>query len=92
MIKKWRNTSIHHVIPRSRGWVNDSQNLIEIKDTKHRALHTLFDNKLIAEQLLTTLDLSQKAMRAEVLERLVETLTKHDVEDLDFWYREGTHF
>jgi len=55
-------------------------------------LHTLFDNKLIAQQLLTTLDISKKAMRPEVLEWLVETLTAHDPEDLDFWYKEGTHF
>lgn len=92
MIKKWHNTSIHHVIPRSKGWNNENKNLLELKDTKHRALHTLFDNKLIAQQLLTTLDISKKAMRPEVLEWLVETLTAHDPEDLDFWYKEGTHF
>ena len=92
MIKKWHNTSIQHVIPRSKGWNNESKNLLELKDTKHRALHTLFDNKLIAQQLLTTLDISKKAMRPEVLEWLVETLTAHDPEDLDFWYKEGTHF
>lgn len=92
MIKKWHNTSIHHVIPRSKGWNNENKNLLELRDTKHRALHTLFDNKLIAQQLLTTLDISKKAMRPEVLEWLVETLTAHDPEDLDFWYKEGTHF
>lgn len=92
MIKKWHNTSIHHVIPRSKGWNNENKNLLELKDTKHRALHTLFENKLIAQQLLTTLDISKKAMRPEVLEWLVETLTAHDPEDLDFWYKEGTHF
>jgi hypothetical protein len=59
-----------------------------LRDSKHRALHTLFDNKLIAEQLITTLEISEKAMRPEVLQRLVDTLTKHDPEDLDFWYKE----
>lgn len=92
MIKRGNNTSIHHVVPRSRWWTNESKNLLELRDSKHRALHTLFDNKLIAEQLLTTLDLSAKAMRPEVLEWLVDTLTAHDVEDLDFRYKEGTHF
>lgn len=92
MIKKWNNTSIHHIVPRSRKGNNESQNLIEIKDSKHRALHTLFDNKLIAEQLLTTIDLSKKALRPEVVNRLIETLTIHDAKDLDFWYKEGTHF
>ena len=92
MIKRWNNTSIHHIVPRSKWGNNESKNLIELKDSKHRALHTLFDNKLIAQQLLTTLDLSAKAMRTEVLERLVDTLTSHDSEDLDFWYKDTTHF
>ena len=92
MIKRDHNTSIHHIVPRSREGSNESVNLIEIKDTKHRAIHTLFENKLIAEQLLTTLELSQKAMRPDVLQRLVDTLTVHDPEDLDFWYKEWTHF
>jgi hypothetical protein len=47
---------------------------------------------LIAEQLLTTIDLSRKALRPEVVNRLIETLTIHDAKDLDFWYKEGTHF
>ena len=79
-------------MPRSKWGNNESKNLIELKDSKHRALHTLFDNKLIAQQLLTTLDISAKAMRTEVLERLVDTLTSHDVEDVDFWYKDTTHF
>ena len=92
MIKRGNNTSVHHIVPRSKWGVNDSQNLLELKDTKHRALHTLFDNKLIAQQLLTTLDISKKALKPEVLQRLVDTLTSHDPNDLDFWYKEGTHF
>ena len=92
MIKRGNNTSIHHIVPRSKWGNNESKNLLELRDSKHRALHTLFDNKLIAEQLLTTLDLSKKAMRPEVLERLVETLTAHDESDLDFWYKDNTHF
>jgi hypothetical protein len=31
-------------------------------------------------------------MRPEVLEWLVDTLTAHNPEDLDFWYKEWTHF
>jgi len=92
MIKRGQNTSIHHIVPSSKWWTDEGRNLIEIKDTRHRALHTLFANKLIAEQLLTTLEISEKAMRPDVLQRLVDTLTVHDPEDLDFWYKEWTHF
>lgn len=92
MIKKWHETSIHHILPRSRGGTNERQNLIELKDNLHRSLHHLFANKLIAEQLLTTIDISSKALRPEIKEWLVETLTAHDPEDLDFWYKDEAHF
>ena len=92
MIKKERWTSVHHVCPSSRWGTSDRRNLLEIKDNLHRSFHHLFANKLIAEQLLTTIDLSRKALRPEVTERLVETLTAHDASDLDFWYKDGTHF
>lgn len=92
MIKKERWTSVHHIVPRSKWGTSEGQNLLELRDSKHRALHTLFANQLIAEQLLTTIDLSSKAMRPEVVERLIETLTAHDESDLDFWYKKWTHF
>lgn len=92
MIKKERWTSVHHIVPRSVMGSNDGQNLLELKDSLHRSFHHLFANKLIAEQLLTTIDLSRKALRPEVRERLIETLTAHDPSDLDFWYKDNTHF
>ena len=62
-----------------------------IRRTTHSALHTLFQNQLIAEQLITTVNLSSKALRPEVVERLLETLTAHDANDIDFWYSRKTH-
>ena len=91
-MKKEFRYSTHHIVPRSRLWSNNDENLIELRETKHRALHSLFENKLIAEQLITTLDISKQAMRPEVVEWLVDTLTAHDVNDLDFWYKPSTHF
>lgn len=90
-MRKEIRSSVHHIVPRSRLWSNNDENLIELRETKHRALHTLFENKLIAEQLITTLDLSEQAMRPEVRERLIETLTQHEADDLDFWYKKDTH-
>ena len=91
-MKKEFRYSTHHIVPRSRLWSNNDENLIELRETKHRALHSLFENKLIAEQLINTLDISKQAMRPEVVEWLVDTLTAHDVNDLDFWYKPSTHF
>lgn len=91
-MKKELKYSTHHIVPRSKGGNNDEENLIELRETQHRAIHTLHANRLIAEQLITTLDLSKQAMRPEVVEWLVDTLTAHDVNDLDFWYKPNTHF
>lgn len=92
MIKKHHGTSVHHIVPRSRWWTSEGQNLLELKDNLHRSLHHLFANQLIAEQLLTTIDLNSKALRPEVVEWLVETLSMHEATDLDFWYKDKTHF
>lgn len=91
-MKKEIKYSTHHIVPRSMWWSSDKKNLIELRETTHRALHTLFENKLLAEQLITTVELSEKAIRPEVRERLLETLTAHDPSDLDFWYIDRTHF
>lgn len=82
MIKKWHQTSVHHLLPRSMWGNNEGQNLIEIKDNLHRSFHHLFANQLIAKQLLTTLDLSAKALRPDVVEWLVETLNTRDIDNI----------
>ena len=91
-MKKEFRYSTHHIVPRSQWGNNSEDNLIELRETQHRAIHTLHSNRLIAEQLINTLDISKQAMRPEVVEWLVDTLTAHDVNDLDFWYKPSTHF
>lgn len=56
-------------------------NLELMKNTTHRAIHTLFANQMIAEQLITTVGLSEKALREDVRERLLETLTSKNILD-----------
>ena len=80
-------TSTHHIVCQSRDGSSHSHNLIELRETTHQALHTLFQNQLLAEQLITTVNISSKALRPEVKERLLETLTAHEADDLEFWYK-----
>ena len=91
-MKKEKRYSHHHILPRSQWWTDNDENIVLLPETTHRAIHTLHSNRLIAEQLITTLDISKQAMRPEVVEWLVDTLTAHDVNDLDFWYKPSTHF
>ena len=83
--------NLHHILPSSQWWLTNDVNCEMIRKTTHSALHTLFANQLLAEQLITTVNLSSKALRPEVVERLLETLTAHDADDLDFWYKRETH-
>lgn len=73
--------SVHHILPRSQHGNNDSMNLEYLRNTTHRAIHTLFENKMIAEQLIRTVELSEKALREDVRKRLIETLTSRNICD-----------
>ena len=73
--------SQHHILPRSRHWATNSTNVELIRDTQHRAIHTLFENKMIAEQLIRTVEISEKALREDVRMRLLETLTSRNIYD-----------
>lgn len=84
--RKEEKYSVHHIVPSSLGWLTTPRNLETLKVTTHRAIHTLFENRTIAHQLLRTIDLSEKAMRPEVVKWLRETLTALDPSDLHEWY------
>lgn len=77
---------MHHILPKSRGGNGEEDNLIHIKNSKHRAIHTLFENQIIAEQLITAIDISASALREDVKKWLIETLNSRDIHDPYEWY------
>ncbi len=79
--RKEVSMSKHHLLPQSQWGANIARNIELIRDVNHRAIHTLFQNKMIAEQLLTTVDISSKALRSDVKEWLIEVLTSKDIND-----------
>jgi len=81
MWKIENNFSIHHILPRSQHWSDESINLEILRNSTHRAIHTLFQNQMLAEQLITTVWLSEKALRDDVREWLLETLTSKNILD-----------
>ena len=78
--------SKHHILPKSRYWSSESCNIEILKNSTHRALHTLFQNQMIAEQLITTVELSERALKEDVKERLLEVLTSKNIHDPYEWY------
>lgn len=90
----WRKSNLfttHHIVPRHEWGTNDGDNLLRIKEKPHQAIHILHETRLIAEQLLHTIELSQKAMRPEVVKWLVDTITQEDTRDLNFRYKDNVH-
>lgn len=81
--------SSHHILPRSRHGANEPCNIEILKDTYHRSLHHLFANQMIAEQLITTVNISAKALRDDVREWLLETLESRNIYDPFEWYKES---
>lgn len=79
--------SKHHILPKSRFWSSEPVNMEILKNTTHRALHTLFQNQMIAEQLITTVELSEKALREDIREWLLETLSSRNIHDPYEWYK-----
>ena len=79
--KKEIPMSKHHLLPQSQWGANIPRNIELMRDVQHRAIHTLFENKMIAEQLLTTVDISSKAFRPDVKQWLIDVLTSKDIED-----------
>ena len=78
----------HHLLPQSRNGANIPRNIELLPDNKHRAIHQLFENQMIAEQLRTTINISSKALREDVKQWLLETLNKRDISDPYDWYDE----
>lgn len=78
---KDKEMSRHHLLPQSQWGANIPRNIELIRDTQHRAIHTLFENQMIAEQLITTINISSKALREDVKQWLLETLTSRDIND-----------
>ena len=73
--------SKHHILPKSRYGSSENCNLEILKNSTHRAIHTLFQNQMIAEQLITTVELSEKALREDVRKWLLETLISKNIHD-----------
>lgn len=84
----------HHILCQhpywtSLEWSDHPHNIITLTKVKHQAQHALYDNLMIANQLLTCVELSSKALLPEVKNRLVDTLTNTlDPYDPRLWYKD----
>lgn len=81
------STSRHHIVPKSRGGSNIKENIIRMKDNKHRALHILFSNDDPVEQLWNlTFKINYTALADEFKEDVRLLLSETDPE---YYYKKG---
>lgn len=79
--------NLHHICPSSRWWITNDINCEMIKQTTHSAIHTLFANMILPEQIERLINLSSKALQPEVVQQLEEVLQYRDIHDPSDWYK-----
>lgn len=85
--------SDHHILPQHPfgtrlEWSSDSHNIIRIRDVKHRSVHALFENFMIWDQILELINLSEKALKPEVVKWLKDMITSRDIHDPTLRYKD----
>lgn len=85
-LDKW-NLNKHHICPTSRWGVNIQDNIVRLNIDIHQALHRLFGNMTIEEQMKRLVKISETALRADFKEELIELLSW----DKDFYYKNGIY-
>jgi hypothetical protein len=57
-------------------------------DVKHRSQHNLFDNLMLPEQLLKLIEMSEKALKPEVVKFLKDMIRSRDIHNPREWYKD----
>ena len=93
MWRRNRSYSNHHILPqhpantRERG-SDHPNNLIRMDDVKHRSQHNLFDNLMLPEQILKLIEMSEKALKPEVVKELKDFIRSRDIHNPREWYKD----
>ena len=74
MSKRHNQLTNHHALPKSRDGSNNKPNTRRIKDSVHRAIHTLFQNETFTEKLETLLCMDADVLTDEIKRRVYEII------------------
>lgn len=81
MAKKRNHKTVHHILPKSRGWSNHSNNLTDLTCNRHSSFHTIFENMTINEQIREVILLSEPSLKRDFIERVFEILESKNIKD-----------
>ena len=76
-----RETSRHHLVPRSRGGANYPPNTEQTRNSTHQAIHTLFENELIIEKIDTIISLDEAVLK-DYFKRIIDDILKMSPQDV----------
>ena len=72
----------HHRITKSHWGNNHYDNIAKLWDVKHRALHTLFADQILHQQVQTLVDLTWKAINKNFREDIVSVLWDYELDEM----------
>lgn len=76
----------HHIVPRSKGWSWEKENIKRLKTKTHEALHILFSNDTPQEQIQRLIQLNYTALTREFVSDINRIL---QINDDEYYYKNG---
>lgn len=70
----------HHKVTKSHGGNNHYDNIVKLPETKHRALHTLFEDQLLHQQVQTLVDLTGKAINKNFRDDVMSVMWDYEID------------
>lgn len=80
--------SMHHWCPRSRHGQTNDINCEMIKENTHQAIHQVFSNDIFPEQIVRLTNMTSKALKAEVVQEIMNLFEYKNIHDPEEWYKE----
>lgn len=69
-----KHENLHHILPKSRGWNWEPENIVKIEVNLHAAYHRLFENDMPHEAMQRLLYFNRTALQKEYYEKVMSVL------------------
>ena len=68
--------NIHHLLPSSRKWSENSRNKVRFEKGQHAKFHAFFNHGIFPEQIIQLIRLSDRALNENIVQELFQILQK----------------
>jgi len=77
-----RKITKHHLITKSNWGNNHYDNIAKLWDNQHKALHTLFEDQILHQQVQTLVDLTWKAINKNFRDDIQSVLWDYELDQM----------